>query len=296
MKVGLPKGLLYQKYSPFIQRFFYELGTEIISSEETNKRILDYGVKYCVDHACIPIKVFHGHVMDIKDKCDMIVIPRIMSVKEREYICPKFCGLPEMIVNSIPDMPIITKKPLYINSPKKLLNWCHDAALPITKSRGKVVKAFEAGLQEQQKHKTGIDNLQFQHKIALVGHPYNIYDDFINMSIVKKLNRMGIGVCTEETIEDEFIDNMSHELYKKPFWTFARKNYGFSTYMALNGKIDGIVYLSSFACGIDSVVIELIKNKLQDFPIMVMKLDEHSGEAGFDTRLEAYSDMIKRRA
>jgi predicted nucleotide-binding protein (sugar kinase/HSP70/actin superfamily) len=294
--VGLPKGLLYQKYSPFIQRFFYELGTEIISSEDTNKRILDYGVKYCVDDACIPIKVFHGHVIDIKDKCDMLVIPRIMSVREREYICPKFCGLPEMIVNSIPNMPLITKKPLYINSQKKLLDWCFDAALPITKNKSKVVKAFKAGIHEQQNHKTGINNLQFKHKIALVGHPYNIYDDFINMSVVSKLNSMGIGVCTEETLEDDFIDNMAHELYKKPFWTFARKNYGFSTYMALNKKVDGIVYLSSFACGIDSVVIELIKNKLQDFPIMVMKLDEHSGEAGFNTRLEAYSDMIKRRA
>ena len=58
---------------------------------------------------------------------------------------------------------------------------------------------------------------------------------------------------------------------------------------------DGMIYLSSFSCGIDSVVTELIKIELGDFPFMVLKLDEHTGEAGYNTRLEAFADMLKRR-
>lgn len=105
MKIGIPKGLLYYKYHPFFMTFFTELGAETIVSEDTNKSILDQGVRYCVDEACMPVKVFHGHVASLRDKCDAILIPRIMQVRKREYICPKFCGLPEMVVYNIPDLP-----------------------------------------------------------------------------------------------------------------------------------------------------------------------------------------------
>ena len=63
------------------------------------------GAQYCVDEACLPVKVFHGHVCYLKDKCDLLFIPRIMQLYKDEYICPKFCGLPEMVINSIPGLP-----------------------------------------------------------------------------------------------------------------------------------------------------------------------------------------------
>ena len=95
MLVGIPKGLLYYNYYPFYQRFFTELGAEIIVSPDTNKQILNDGIKYCVDEACLPVKIFHGHVSYLKDKCDVILLPRIIQIRKREYICPKFCGLPD---------------------------------------------------------------------------------------------------------------------------------------------------------------------------------------------------------
>lgn len=295
MKIGIPKGLLYYKYYPFMETFFTELGAEIVTSPDTNKDILDSGVKYCVDEACLPVKVFHGHVMYLKDKCDMMFIPRIMKVGAREFICPKFCGLPEMIINNIPDMPKTIISPIYATSEKRLRSWSRKTGFLITKNYLKIDKAYKLALKAQHNNKYSIKNEGFNLKIALVGHPYNIYDNFTNMNVVKKLNKLGIGVITEENIEQDLINNQMKDLFKRPFWSFAKNSYGFSTYLAENDKIDGIVYISSFACGIDSVVIELIKDKLRDFPILVLKIDEHTGEAGFDTRLEAFADMLERR-
>jgi predicted nucleotide-binding protein (sugar kinase/HSP70/actin superfamily) len=294
MKVGIPKGLLYYKYYPFLENFFTELGAEIISSTDTNKEILDKGVMYCVDEACLPVKVFHGHVASIKDKCDMVVIPRIMQLREREFICPKFCGLPEMVVNSIPDMPRATMAPIYATSREKLYEWAKEAGAMITKDTAKIRKAFDRAVDEQKKFKSGIKNDKFNLKIALAGHPYNIYDNYLNMNIVKKLNKLGVGVITEEHLDEESIDNEVKHLFKKPFWTFARNTYGFTVHMANSRKVDGIVYISSFACGIDSVIIDLIKDRIGDFPFMILKIDEHTGEAGLDTRVEAYVDMLER--
>lgn len=294
MKIGIPKGLLYERYYPFLVTFFSELGAEIITSENTNKIILNEGVKYCVDEACLPIKIFHGHVATIKDKCDIILIPRIMQLREREFICPKFCGLPEMILNDIPDMPKAIIEPIYATSKDSIYKWAKVAGKMICDDKYKIKNAFNKALIEQSKYKTGIKNDKYKLNVALIGHPYNIYDNFINMNLVKKLNKLGIGVITEEYIDDEIIDNEVKTLYKRPFWTFGRKSYGFASYVAKEGIVDGIIYVSSFSCGIDSVMIEFIKDKIEDFPLMILKVDEQTGEAGIDTRVEAFFDMLER--
>ncbi|MGH4139792.1 acyl-CoA dehydratase activase-related protein [Clostridium sp.] len=295
MKVGVPKGLLYYKYYPFIERFLIELDVEVITSRDTNKNIINAGVKYCVDEACLPIKIFHGHVIDIKDKCGLLIIPRIMRVHCHEFICPKFCGLPEMIINSIPNMPKVMIEPIYATSENELYNWCKKLGEMITKDKRKIKGAFTKALEEQRNFKFGIKDEGYNKNIALVGHPYNIYDTFINMNVVKKLNKLGVGVITEEYMEEDQINLEVGNLFKRPFWTFARNSYGFTTAIAKNNEIDGAIYISSFACGIDSVVLELIKEKIGDFPLLVLKVDEHTGEGGLDTRIEAFTDMIERK-
>lgn len=294
MKIGIPKGLLYYKYYPFLNSFFNELEVEIITSSDTNKEIFDMGVKYCIDEACLPIKVFHGHAASIKEKCDVMLIPRIMQLREREYICPKFCGLPEMIINCIPDMPEIIGTPIYAFNKKKLHSFVSEAGSKFTKDKNKINKAFEYALKEQEKFKSGIKDEGYSINVALVGHPYNIYDNFVNMNVIKKLNKLGIGVITEENVGIHYIDEEVKSLFKRPFWTFARNSFGFASYLAKTRKVQGIVYISSFACGIDSVILELIKDSIGEFPLLLLKIDEHTGEAGVDTRLEAYADMLER--
>lgn len=295
MKIGVPKSLLYYRYYPFIETFLEGLGAEIITSKDTNKEILNNGVKYCVDEACLPVKIFHGHVMDIKDKCDILFLPRIMQLELNEYICPKFCGLPEMVINSIPDLPEVLKEPIYAFSKSHLKSWAFATGKKITKNPLKIQRAFDKAINSQSSFVSGIKDSNYPINIALVGHSYNIYDTFINMNLVKKLHNLNIGVITEERIDQSIINKQTSSLFKRPFWTFARQSFGFSTYLVENSRIDGIVYVSSFACGIDSIVLELIEEKIGEFPLLILKIDEETGEAGFDTRIEAFSDMLERR-
>lgn len=295
MRIGIPKGLLYYKYHPFFNTFFSELGAEIITSVDTNKVLLDEGVSCCVDEACLPIKIFHGHVSSIKDKCDIMLIPRVMQLKKREYICPKFCGLPEMVLNSIKDIPEAITEPIYATSEKNLYKWALAAGKTVTKDKFIITNAFMKALSIQKNYKTGIKNENYEINVALSGHPYNVYDSFINMNIVKKLNSLGVGVITEEYTSNEIKNNQIKKLYKKPFWTFTRNNFGFTVNAANLNEVDGIIYISSFNCGIDSVTVELIKHEIDDFPFLILKIDEQTGEAGLNTRIEAFADLLKRR-
>ncbi|PJI09625.1 MULTISPECIES: acyl-CoA dehydratase activase-related protein [Clostridium] len=296
MKIGFPKGLLYCDYYPFFNTFFNELGCNVVTSPDTNKNILNLGIKYCVDEACLPIKIFHGHAAYLKDKCDYIFIPRIMSISKGESICPKFCGLPEMIKNSIPDLPKIISYPIYMDTEKNFMKFIRKCGHEFTKSSFKIQKSYIKAKTVQNTFNSKKSSHKLHStRVALVGHPYNIWDTFSNLNLVNKLDNFNISILTEKDIDENFINNEINNLFKKPFWTFARKSYGFSTFAAKNHLVDGIIYISSFACGIDSVIIDLIKKELKNFPILVLKIDEQTGEAGFNTRLEAFSDMLERR-
>lgn len=295
MKIGIPQGLLYSKYHIFAKNFLEELGTDIVISPCTNKWILDEGIRSCVDEACLPMKIFHGHVSWLKDKCDSILIPRFISIKEEEYICPMFCGLIEMVSNDIPQLPNLIDTPIHSFRYDKLSKWAQDTASSITKDKSKVLNALDKSIIKYKNARSGFNDEGYLVKIGLIGHAYNIFDSFINMNLKNKLNSLGIGVITSDYIDKKDINVELDNLYKKPFWTYAKEFYGSAVSIYRNHTADGIIYLSSFSCGIDSVVTELIKSEIGNFPFLILKLDEHTGEAGLDTRIEAFSDMLKRR-
>ena len=84
-------------------------------------------------------------------------------------------------------------------------------------------------------------------------------------------------------------------LPKRVFWTLGRKMVGSALHFDQNDRIDGIVYLACFGCGPDSLVGEIIERRIVNKPFIMLTVDEHTGEAGMLTRLEAFVDMIERQ-
>ena len=128
-KVGIPRALFYYQYYPLWKVFLKNLVRKWYCLT-TQQKIMDDGVKLTVDQACLPVKLFHGHVLNIKDKVDYLFIPRLTSVSKNEYICPKFGGLPDMVRNTIKDIPQIIDTEINLRkSDKKAL----EAVLEIGK-------------------------------------------------------------------------------------------------------------------------------------------------------------------
>lgn len=277
-----------------MENFFEELGTEIIVSPDTNKMILDAGVNYCVDDACLPVKVFHGHVAWLCNKCDYIFIPRAIKIDKNRSFCPMLCGLPEMVTGSVPDLPALINESIFPADDKILSSCAIELEKVLKINRGKVSLALKKAVKEQNSQTGGFNDSGYKYKVALIGHPYNLNDRFINMDLKKKLNNLGIGVITSEYTDDWDIESEVRGLYKRPFWYFAEQHYGTAMHLFKSGKVSGIVYVSTFSCGVDSVVIELIRQSTGNFPLLILKIDEHTGEAGISTRIEAFTDMLKR--
>lgn len=313
-KVGIPRSLLYYQFYPLWKSFFEELGVEIVVSDNTTKKILNDGVKHCVDEACLPVKLLHGHVINLRDRVDYIFLPRMTSVSKGEYICPKVGGLPDMVKSSISGLPNIISTE--INLRKKTGN-AVNAALEIghyfSGDDHIIIKAYKAALKEYEKIQADFLNGKLPEfinlksnshntfkvpqalKIAVIGHSYTVYDSFVNMNIWQKLSNKGITILTIDMVDEKSIDTKVDQLPKKLFWNYGRKAVGAAWHLIDEDNLDGIIYIMSFGCGIDSFICDMIERRVRnkgDIPFIVLTIDEHSGEAGMDTRLEAFTDMI----
>ncbi|WP_037373106.1 acyl-CoA dehydratase activase-related protein [Anaerovorax odorimutans] len=296
MRIGIPGGLLYYNYEPFIKTFFDELGVEVKYSTVSNKDILNMGAKNCVDEACLPIKIFHGHVMKLQEDCDYIAVPRIMNCEFGESICPKYEGLPELVASGTKKNNYIFSKPIRMHDKKKFLKSLQAGAKQIGINKKKVKLAFERALESQKNVNRGIDEEEYTYKVFLAGHPCNIYDQFANINLIEKLHKLDIGIITEECVSESNKKEQMKDLIKNPYWLFFINNFGAAKFLEAEGKADGIIYLSSFCCGTDSFTVEMIKNNLKHLPMLVLKLDEQTGEAGYDTRLEAFKEMLEMKS
>ena len=99
MKIGIPRSLFYYYFADLWISFFKYLKIEIISSPETNKEIMDLGIKYSTDEMCLALKNYIGHVVYLKDKCDYVLIPRIDNYGIDNQTCTNFLSCYDIINN-----------------------------------------------------------------------------------------------------------------------------------------------------------------------------------------------------
>ena len=362
LKVGIPRSLFYYRFAPFWESFFPALGAEVVISDRTNKRILDDGVKSCVDEACLPIKLFYGHVLNLADKADYILVPRFTSISRNEYICPEFGGLPDMIRHTLKGIPKIIDTEINMRrSDKGGLRAAIETGAILGADRRTTLKAYRFAVEQMKNSRVSSIPWQISLKsenrpegeicikgencpqseicskgenrprnmscsksenrprddkcsksekrpqncrsakrpcIGVIGHPYNVYDRYISMDLLGKLEKYGVAIRTVEMVDEDAINYQASKLPKPMFWNYGRLAYGAALHMAEAGEVDGFICISSFGCGIDSFVHDLIERAVRKkfgIPLINMTIDEHSGEAGFDTRLEAFVDMLQWR-
>lgn len=318
--IGIPRALLFYEYFPMWNTFFDYLGVKTIISPQTNKKILEDGLKNTVDEACLPVKLAMGHVKSLMDKADYIFLPRMVSLARAEYICPKFLGFPDMVRYSLPGVKIIdTKINLYHsgNSGKKTFQ---EIGKMFSNNPLKIHRAYRESCKSLKKYREtliakkihphqAINNIQWKNieldnnpnriTIALIGHSYNINDSYINMNVIERLNINGVNVVTPQHLPEDVVRREAKVLPKKLFWTMGQHIIGSAFYYMQSPQISGIILMDSFACGLDSMTGELIERYMRkkvEMPFLRLTLDEHTGEAGVVTRLESFLDMIQRKA
>lgn len=318
LRVGIPRALFYYYYFPWWKAFLEALGAEVVVSPETNKVVLNDGVKLAVDEACLPVKVFYGHVMALIGQVDVLFLPRLVSVEHKAYVCPKLMGLPDMLRASIKDLPRIIGVTVDLSQkPEKLLEIVLEVGRFFTGKKKEIMAAWQRageaqGYAEdlvQQGHMVDrvwsylagearelvVDTGSKRFTVALVGHAYNLYDRYISMNIIDRLSRLGARVITPDFLPDEVINAQAAKLPKRMFWTLGKRIMGSTLHFLQQDDIHGLIHVASFGCGPDSLVGDLVErysHRTGKMPFLYITIDEQTGEAGIQTRVEAFTDML----
>ncbi|MBU3943037.1 hypothetical protein KKA24_03575 [Patescibacteria group bacterium] len=298
IKVGLPKALLYHKYGLFWETFFKELNCEVIISPETNQDILSKGVNLAVDESCLSLKIFLGHIDWLKDKVDYILVPHIISPHRKEQTCVKIMALYDIVKNTFDDINLL-EYTLDADTFKFNFFAYMKLGFRVTKNPFLILRAYLRAKKTQNHHQEKlikkqsekiINNNNNDPTILIVSHPYTTYDGLLGKPISKFLEAEGVNLLYSDLVLYGDTKNLYKNISADLYWSYNKELLGAIEYY--KDSIDGIIFLMTFPCGPDSLVINLCQSKLK-IPMTLIILDELQGEAGLKTRIESFVDILK---
>lgn len=284
-------------------------GMEAVLSDASDRQNADRGGR-CLPHEfCIPVKVFLGHVLNLLEKgVDQILLPRMITQGKTNFFCPKLIGLPEIVRHSI------GIEPGRLFSPDV---YCDGLSLRVVKfpnlgsaMTGRMKAAARQANQswEDLLAKCRLERLTLpeatkglkpiplreQLNIGLLGYAYSLYDPFISKGIVSRLYKLGVKVTTWEMLDPLRIEQALAGLKRPLFWNFGRMLLGAGLEFLNDPTIDGLIYVTTFGCGPDSVGTKILSIEAgqRQKPFLLISLDEHQEDGHLRTRLEAFCHML----
>lgn len=165
---------------------------------------------------------------------------------------------------------------------------------------------------KERLNKIAIDENICPLKVGIVGEIYTTIDSATSMNLDIKLGSMGVEVSRAVTVSGWVLDHMLKPILKLPCDTtyitnskpylgamiggHARETVGNSVSYAKE-NYDGILQLYPLTCMPEIVAQSILPAVSRDFniPILTLVIDEMSGEEGYITRLEAFTDLLLRR-
>jgi predicted nucleotide-binding protein (sugar kinase/HSP70/actin superfamily) len=133
--------------------------------------------------------------------------------------------------------------------------------------------------------------------LAVVGHPYLLQDKYVNYGLLGRLQGLGVRPPTPDMLPAEAAGRSVERLTGKAYWAYAPMLLGAGGHYLESGGIDGLLAVVAFGCAPDSGLAPVLSQAARRarVPMLTLTLDEHSGEAGLVTRLEAFVDMLSRK-
>ncbi|PIY33311.1 MAG: hypothetical protein COZ07_02650, partial [Candidatus Infernicultor aquiphilus] len=317
MKVGIPRGLLFNDFSPLFIPFFKYLGIKTVISDETNRKIINRGLEIVPAEYCFPTKVAYGHVDNLLKKLkkdDFIFIPHIASTGEPtgsykySVTCPWTQSAPDLMKSALK----LTKEGLNLEnlvSPSLFFDWglnhIEDQMKKAVAKMGYSTKNVRAALQEglvnkkkfdkkiEEKTKEVFDSIKKYKKnepaFLVMARPYTAYDANVNNNIVNKILDAGYLAIPLEFAPIGSID-ISKQM-PKMYWIQGQKKLAAIELLNKNKNLFGID-ITYFACGPDTQINQQMRCRTQK-PFLTVEMDEHTGDAGIDTRLQAFFNTVK---
>ena len=124
---------------------------------------------------------------------------------------------------------------------------------------------------------------------VLFGRPYNSFTSIANKGIPEKFASRGVRILPFDMLpyDDEKL-GADHKMY----WGMGRMILQGASYVKKNEKLFG-AYITNFSCGPDSFLVGYFRDIMGRKPSLTLELDDHTADAGLETRIEAFLDIVR---
>jgi predicted CoA-substrate-specific enzyme activase len=307
--VGIPRGLFVHELFPYWRAFFEGLGLTVLLSQPTNKNAIRRGVETVAAESCFPVKVMHGHILELLDAgVDYLFLPSIINMppefagQDTHYVCPYVQTIPYFVQTGID----------FSRTKARLLRpiiFFHKGTPSLKKSLIRLGKELGVGRRQVLAAMAGADAAQQRftrrcgergrevlaglrkedRALVVISRPYNGCDRGMNLDLPKKLRDLGVLAIPLDFLPLTEADISSD--WRNMFWEYGQRILAAATLVRQNPLLHA-VYITNFACGPDSFLTTFFRRVMGRKPALQLEIDEHSADAGVITRCEAFLDSL----
>ena len=314
--VGIPSTLSTFSHGPLWQTFMANLGCTVRFSRPTDEATREAAGALVGSEYCFPAKLAHGHVARLLESpgVEWVFMPHPVSEPvppehTNAYFCPVVCGLPAMAraalnVAGHPGAGRILRPLVDLRWAEKrqVQELVDHLAKPLGVSSREIREAWRAALAAQSRFETlcrqsgaeVLDHLGRKGRtvILALGRAYNLYDGGANLELPLKIAEKGYDIVPGDLAPIDGV-TLGPE-FKNIFWTYGQR---LLKALLWTRDRDNVfpVWFTNFKCGPDSFLLTYAERVMGEKPFLILELDEHGGDAGYLTRIEAFLDVVRSK-
>jgi predicted CoA-substrate-specific enzyme activase len=308
-RVGINRTFLTNTFYPLYSTFFKSLGLEIVLSPGVNAD----GIKRKRSSFCYPGEIAHGALHSLLlTKPDFVFLPKLVELyvegmpdrrKEHQCTCLLLQCEPYYLKSAFKDLLLKTKlvSPVidFSKGYESMSETFADIAEECGCGRREGLEAYAAALKAQRAffaelRKRGAEILKelesdpTRTAVVLLGRPYNAFADEGNLGIPGKFASRGVTVIPWDMLNyDDEACSMEMN------WAMGQNLLRSARVISRHPQLFG-AYITNFSCGPDSFLVGYFRDIMRDKPSLTLELDSHTADAGVNTRVEAFLDIVAR--
>jgi predicted CoA-substrate-specific enzyme activase len=299
--VGVPVAFSIHSLWPLYSWFFHTLGVKV----ELSTRVAPEGIAKQESNYCFPAEIAHGAIQDVIDSgVDYVFLPHFRDMptleKVRACTCPLTQGLPFYARHAfgLSDERMLRPLVSFGNGLEESRASFQKVAERLGFTRAEGGRAFDAGVSHYERFLAAyralgrkvleeVERHPDRVYVALLGRPYNAFTRDANMGIPRKFISQGVTVIPFDMIFED-----GAEIPPNNYWYYGQQNMKAVRQVK---RVDNLYlsWISNFSCAPDSFMLHYVRWIMGEKPYLVLEIDSHTADAGLDTRIEAFLDIVE---
>jgi predicted CoA-substrate-specific enzyme activase len=311
-RVGMNRSFLINTYYPLYSNFFGRLGFEVVLPDlPTQEGIDQRGAAFCY-----PVELAHGFfdtLLKAEPPPDFIFLPHLKAVpnlndesSRQSLVCPLVQGETYYLQTSFrPGLDRLRRNGTRLLTPLlDLSEGIHNAEAVLLETAGQMgigrreaqaafavarqrqIECFNAMKAAGRRALSELEARPDRFGVVIFSRPYNGFAEEAHMGIPHKFASRGI-----EAIPIDFLDLEQERSKRHMYWGMGKLLMKAARKVAKHPQLFG-AYITNFSCGPDSFVITYFRDIMGRKPSLTLELDSHTADAGLETRVEAFLDIV----